>query len=120
MRWQESDRNEGRLPHGKPPISFYCTLKKLNSANKKPRPTCRGLIAFLIRGTAGRQGGDAPNSSIVLAAKGQRRHCQPFFRDLSQLSASRASFFSVMTGHLGDSSALSAVNSFHSSGRLSS
>ena len=43
-----------------------------------------------------------------------------FLRLWSHDSPSRASFFSVITGHLGHSSALSAVNSFHSSGKLSS
>src|SRR5437764_1377571 len=37
-----------------------------------------------------------------------------------QFEASSGSFFSVITGHLGDSSALRAVKSFQSSGKLSS
>ena len=43
-----------------------------------------------------------------------------FFRVLSHDSASRASFFSLITGQRGDCSASSAVKSFHSSGKLSS
>jgi hypothetical protein len=42
------------------------------------------------------------------------------FVALLQDSPSSASFFSLITGHLGASSAFNCVNSFHSSGRLSS